>query len=81
MTQDRVHCPIISIPSLRFISYVYVRVDVCECVCAHACSNVWGSEEGIKFTIAGVTGGYELSSMGVSSQTGPQREQQVLLTS
>lgn len=50
-------------------------------VCAHACSNVCGSEEGTKFPIAGVTGGYELSSMGVSSQTGPQREQQVLLTS
>lgn len=58
-----------------------MRVDVCGCVCAHACSNVCGSEEGTKFPIAGVTGGYELSSMGVSSQTGPQREQQVLLAS
>lgn len=51
------------------------------CGCAHALRNVWGPEEGTRFPRAGVTGGCEPSSMGASSQTGPQKEQQVLLAS
>lgn len=48
---------------------------------AHTLRNVWGPENGTRSPRTEVTGDCEPSSMGSKIQTGPQREQQVLLAS
>ena len=55
-------------------------VCVCVCVCVHECvvgvnrficvGHLQRLKEGIRFSVAGVTNGYESSDMGVANQIG-----------